>query len=199
MTDTTTIDRPLVDATIAALRVTLDRATARLGDEEREYNAKRDAMVEVAHRRGTENSIGEALDDLLEEFGLARRAWRGTFRALIQVTGQVNPRGAGVSLASGVTMYPTHHMTVTSPFGASVEATIPDGHEGCACDFAADNIRRWLRENYGAPTAETMRFRVGRMYCRHPGCPHDDFYPDASDGASVNWHEFTEHVVGPVS
>jgi hypothetical protein len=194
----TDIDEAVVNGTIATLTTTLERATARLTLEEEEYNAKRDRMVAVAHQRGNDNSIGEALDDLLEEFGLPRRPQRGYLRCVLMVNAPVNQSGETIMTDTNQYVYRTDQVRVSWPVVADHTGSMREG-DTCLCDNAEENIRVWLEGSFGEAAARTMHFQIGDPFCGIDACPNRPGrrYPDLSD--TIAWHEKPMHVVTEVT
>lgn len=194
MTDTITTE--VVDQTITALGITLQRATERLATEEAEFIAKRDKMVEVAHRRGTANSIGTSLDDLLEEFDLPRRPERVYLRGLLMISAPVNRSLDHVTTDTGQYLYWTPGMRVQTPVAMDYVMNRPADVD-CACDAPLDGVREWLRSYYGEVNAASMSFQIGRTFCGVDDCPNraGAAYPDPSQAALVDWSTIPSHRV----
>ena len=192
----TDIDEAVVNGTISALTLTLERATARLATEEEEYNAKRDRMVTVAHQRGNDNSIGEALDDLLEEFGLPRRPQRAYLRCVLMVNAPVNQSGDTIMTDTNQYVYRNDQVRVSWPVVADHVGNLREG-DTCLCDNADETIRGWMVAYYNEAASRTMRFQIGTNYCGIDDCPNRAGmqYPDVSHAARVDWTTKPIHAV----
>lgn len=199
MTDT--ITRDVITGTIDALTTARDRAITRLADEEAAYNNKRDRMVATAHARGTNNSIGRALDDLLIEFGLPGRGEEGYFRALVRITGRSSEEY--VTLPGGATVYGERRagapLSVQWVLGAEVRTNALSTHT-CLCDSAAMRVQEWIVTYYGAAGSRDIEsFQIGDMSCSLTSCTHerDRRFRTTSDPARP-WHEVEIHPFRPV-
>jgi hypothetical protein len=186
----TEINEAVVNGTITSLTATLERATARLGLEEEEYNAKRDRMVAVAHQRGNDNSIGVALDDLLEEFGLPRRPVRGSLRALVMVTAPVSTTGETIMTDSSQYVYRNENVRVSWPVEMDYTASMREG-DTCLCDNEGAIVRDWVRSYYGEPAHRTMSVQVGPTHCSIDDCPNRSgmIRPSTARAGTIAWHE----------
>lgn len=197
MTDTITLDT--VERTIASLTTQVEQARERLVTEAADYTAKRDHMVQVAHQRGTANSIGSALDDLLEEFDLPRRRPSGWFRALVRVEMPfTNNGGSAVTLDNGQYVYPVQGRL---SFLLSMEYTLnmtPDS-ETCLCDDPVAAVRTWLPYYYGTAVvaAGGVTFQIAEdTCCGISGCPSPRMQFDART-AIVDWATRPIHHLTP--
>lgn len=161
-----------IDTTILHLGGMVRAAESRLEMEAHEYAAKRDRMVKVAHKRGTDNGIGSALDDLLEEFGLPRRPWRGTLQALVQMEFVVDDwRGGQVRTAGGRRdLYHVAGTRVLQPYSVYHDAHLYEGV--CLCEHAEGPINEWIVNAFGADNLAGARYRVALPSCGHNDCPN---------------------------
>lgn len=198
MTDT--ITRPIVDGTIAALNATLTAARERLASEEAEYTAKRDAMVSTAHRLGTRNGIGPALDDLLEEFGLPRRRPLGTLSVVLLVSGPLRHTSTGYTLHNGTAVYhtPSFAPRLTWPLTVGFDTQLPEGASHL-CEDPVPLVREWLSTYYGEAAARPFTFQIGRTYCDSEtgafDCEHDEFPVTEQQAADIDWTTIPVHKV----
>jgi hypothetical protein len=197
MTDT--ITRDVVTETISALTITRDRAIARLGAEEEAYLTKRNRMVRIAHDRGTANSIGSALDDLLEEFDLPRRGPSGYLRALVMVYSPVtDSTRTRLTLASGGSVYVNERTRVGWPLGVD-HSTSSTSEETCLCDDPVERVRSYLQAAYGNDVANQMTFQIGAIGCTLSTCPNkvggSAAYFSETSTPTRPWHEVPMHTV----
>lgn len=177
MTDT--ITRDIVADTITELTTARDRAQLRLTEEAEAYTSKRDRMVRVAHQKATRNSIGSALDDLMEEFGLPRRGYRGYAYGVIRIHAPLHEstvtsarRTLMMSAGAYVPMSATTQVSWVASFdgyGAAAQA-----EEHCLCDSIERTARDWIVDSYGAEQAASLSFQIGHASCDSSVCPNGD-------------------------
>lgn len=192
------------DEAITILSGTLRAAQSRLEMEEHEYNKKRDRMVRVAHQRGTDNSIGSALDDLLEEFGLPRRPYRGMLEFVLRLDYPVTgiPDSGRLQTTGTNRLYWQEGMRVTFPLTGSVYAFLYEGT--CLCDNAFEPIRQWAQEYTGEAVGAEALFQYTHLTCQHPDCPNRPVRRSASrlpaaQRQQIDWSGVPSHPVRVVT
>jgi hypothetical protein len=180
-----------VDTTITGLREALAKATERLPAEQAEFEAKRDRMVRVAHSRGTNNSIGSSLDDLLEEFDLPRRGEAVTMFGILMVSEPIDPSQTAGFYTSGSNYVYTQPGTRASwPVAFEHLTNVPQGST-CACERSVDVlVKDYITSNFGATRAANMHYQIGAVNCgASGGCVNGERRRyDASQGDhGVDW------------
>ena len=122
----------------AGLREKLAELSRTRDDEETQRAKVRRLITRTAHQQGTDNSIGEALDDLLIELGLEPRPLQ------ISTTIRVVHRQVLASPHSIREMSPNpwasyqalHSAVVETTTDVGVNVQVPrQGHDGCACSI----------------------------------------------------------------
>lgn len=175
MTEQITVDEAVTNIEAQIAQVEQERA----GETER-YLHKRTRMVEQAHMLGNRHGIGEALDDLLDEFGLDRRPWRGTLRMNGLISLPVGQDRVSIFGSDGQVLYTNRNFRLVQDLqGLSWTVSVREG-DTCLCDQAHQQVSDWVRQAYseGHVQSTLSKVMLAQTHCDHEDCPNEqiDWY-----------------------
>jgi hypothetical protein len=205
MTDT--ITETTVTETVEALQRRLADIAEQREQERVRHDETLQRVTERAHRDGDANSIGRALDDMLEEVGLPRRPRRVALWAQIRMhmaahtemsqrvsVGRSGPHSIRISETTGVSI----------PTTLDLRGVIEEG-EHCICHKAPDIVNKFLADSW----ADTYyrggdgAFEIGKHGCDGDRCVNRDVRRNYSEemalGDPSTMHRFVPNPPPPTA
>lgn len=158
----------------AGLRARLAELS-RVSGSEREARAAARARVErVAQEAASNNSIGEAADDLLEELGLHGRPREVTVLVSVELRQTIPPGHVRDIYINGMQVHGAYQniteCSIYTTFDIGVAQAVPRNHEGCACSIPITDVM--ITNSIGNLPATVQVVDTTVKWCGYNGYPY---------------------------